>query len=87
VKNGGVAVLGGFFGSGSFTDSDLADHTFTATVNHGDGTGTHALTLNGTTFALSHAYRTILRSYTITVTVTDNDGVSGSGSTTVTVVL
>jgi HD-GYP domain-containing protein (c-di-GMP phosphodiesterase class II) len=87
VKNGGVAVLGGFSGSGSFTDNDLADHTFTATVNYGDGTGTHALTLNGTTFALSHAYSTILRRYPITVTVTDNDGVSGSGSTTVKVVL
>jgi len=87
VKTGGVAVLGGFSGSGSFTDSDLADHTFTATVNYGDGSGTHAVTLNGTTFVLSHAYSTILRSYTITVTVTDNDGVSGSGSTTVTVIL
>ncbi len=87
VRNGGVAVLGGFSGSGSFTDSDLAAHTFSATVNYGDGTGTHVLTLNGTSFALSHAYGTILRGYTITVTVTDNDGVSGSGSTTVTVIL
>jgi HD-GYP domain-containing protein (c-di-GMP phosphodiesterase class II) len=87
VKAGGVAVLGSFSGSGSFTDSDLAGHTFSATVNYGDGSGTHALTLTGTKFVLSHAYSAILRSYTITVTVTDNDGVSGSGSTTVTVVL
>ncbi len=87
VKAGGVAVLGHFSGSGSFTDSDLAHHTFTATVNYGDGSGTHVLTLNGTTFVLAHAYSALLRSYTITVTVTDNDGVSGSGSTTVTVVL
>ena len=87
VKAGGLAVLGSFSGSGSFTDSDLADHTFTATVDYGDGTGVHTLALNGTGFVLSHSYTTLLGSYTITVTVTDNDGVSGAGSTTVTVVL
>jgi HD-GYP domain-containing protein (c-di-GMP phosphodiesterase class II) len=88
VNAGGLAALGLFRnGSGSFTDSDLAGHTFTATVNYGDGSGTTPLALNGTTFVLSHNYSTILRTYTITVTVTDNDGVSGTGSTSVTVVL
>ncbi len=86
VNTGGLAVLGVFSGSGSFTDADFAGHTFTATVNYGDGT-IKALTLDGATFTLSHKYATILKAYTITVTVTDNDGVSGSGSTTVTVVL
>ena len=87
VNAGGTALLGTFNGSGSFTDSNYAAHTFTATVNYGDGTGTHALTLNGATFVLSHTYGTFLRSYTVTVTVTDDEGVSGSGTTTVTVVL
>jgi HD-GYP domain-containing protein (c-di-GMP phosphodiesterase class II) len=86
VNAGGLAVLGVFSGSGSFTDADFAGHTFTAIVNYGDGT-IKPLTLNGARFTLSHKYATILRPYTITVTVTDNDGVSGSGSTTVTVVL
>ena len=83
---GGVAVLGSFNGSGSFTDADLAGHTFTAVVNYGDGTIV-ALKLTGTTFKLKHTYNTLLASYTVTVTVTDDDGVSGSGSATVTVVL
>jgi HD-GYP domain-containing protein (c-di-GMP phosphodiesterase class II) len=88
VKAGGLAVLGRFSnGSGSFTDPDLAGHTFTATVNYGDGTPTAPLALTGTTFVLAHNYSTLLATYTITVTVTDNDGVSGSGSTTVTVIL
>ena len=85
VNAGGLAVLGAFTGSGSFTDADFAGHTFTATVNYGDGT-IKPLTLTGATFTLSHTYAAILKPYTITVTVTDNDGVSGSGSTTVTVV-
>jgi putative nucleotidyltransferase with HDIG domain len=87
VKAGGTAFLGAFNGSGSFTDTNLAAHTFTATVNYGDGTGTHALTLSGTTFVLSHSYATILHKYTVTVTVTDDEGVSGTGTTTVSVVL
>jgi hypothetical protein len=88
VNAGGLAVLGAFHnGSGSFTDADYAGHTFTATVNYGDGSATMPLTLNGKTFTLSHTYAAILTTYTITVIVTDNDGVSGSGSTTVTVIL
>jgi HD-GYP domain-containing protein (c-di-GMP phosphodiesterase class II) len=88
VNAGGLAGLGLFRnGSGSFTDSNLAGHTFTATVNYGDGSGSIPLALHGTTFVLSHNYSSILRTYTIAVTVTDNDGVSGTGSTTVTVVL
>ncbi|MGA7986990.1 MAG: HD domain-containing phosphohydrolase [Candidatus Dormiibacterota bacterium] len=87
VKAGGTTLFGAFSGSGSFTDSNFAGHTFTATVNYGDGSGTHALTLNGSTFVLSHTYATLLGGYTVTVTVTDDQGVSGSGTTTVTVVL
>lgn len=88
VNAGGLALLGVFSGSGSFTDADLAGHTFTATVNYGDGGPTVPLALKGTTFKLAHTYTgAILTQYVITVTVTDNDGVSGSGSTTVTVAL
>ena len=88
VNAGGLAVLGAFTGSGSFTDSDVAGHTFTATVNYGDGSPTVPLSLKNTTFKLSHKYKgAILTKYTITVTVTDNEGVWGSASTTVTVAL
>jgi HD-GYP domain-containing protein (c-di-GMP phosphodiesterase class II) len=88
VNAGGVALLGAFNGSGSFTDSDLSGDTFTATVNYGDGSGTKPLTLTGTTFKLSHSYGlAILGSFTVTVTITDSHGLSGSGSTTVTVAL
>jgi HD-GYP domain-containing protein (c-di-GMP phosphodiesterase class II) len=88
VKAGGLAALGRFRnGSGSFTDSNLGGHTFTATVNYGDGTPAVPLALTGTTFVLAHNYSTLLATYTITVTVTDNDGASGSGSTTVAVIL
>ena len=57
--------------SGSFTDADFAGNTFTATVNYGDGTGTHALPLVGTTFTLSHHYTALIGSFVITVTVTE----------------
>ena len=87
VNAGGLAVLGVFSGSGSFTDPDFAGHTFTATVNYGDGSGTVPLTLNGASFTLSHDYTTILSQCTITVTVTANDGLSGQGTTTVTILL
>ncbi|HUZ70359.1 MAG TPA: HD-GYP domain-containing protein [Candidatus Saccharimonadales bacterium] len=81
--NGGVAFLGLFNGSGSFTDSNLAGHTFTATVDYGDGT-VQSLPLNRTSFTLSHAYGLLLHTYTVTVTVTDDQGVSGSGTAIVT---
>jgi HD-GYP domain-containing protein (c-di-GMP phosphodiesterase class II) len=87
VNPGGVALLGGFSGSGSFTDPDLAGDTFTATVNYGDGSPTVPLTLTGTTFVLAHNYRALIAGYKITVTVTDGEGMSGSGSTTVSVIL
>ena len=87
VQVGGIAVLGSLSGSGSFTDSDLAGHTFTATVDYGDGGGRQTLTLNGPRFVLSHTYSTLLKTYTVTVIVTDNDGVSGSASVSVTAVL
>jgi PKD domain len=89
VNAGGLVLLGTFSGSGSFTDTDVPGHTFTATVNYGDGSGTHLLTLVGTTFTLSHKYQATLlpTDYTITVIVTDNDGVSGTGTATVTVLL
>jgi hypothetical protein len=83
--NGGVAILGLFNGSGSFTDSNLAGHTFTATVDYGDGT-VQPLTLNRTSFTLSHSYRP-LPPCTVTVTITDDQGVSGTGTATVIVVL
>ena len=57
---GGLALLGNFNGSGTFTDADLAGHTFTATVNYGDGTATTTLKLTGTTFKLKHTYNTLL---------------------------
>jgi hypothetical protein len=84
--NGNVALLGNFNGSGSFTDADLAGHTFTATVNYGDG-ATVPLKLTGATFKLKHTYSTLLGSSLITVTVTDNDGVSGFGTFRVTILL
>ena len=87
VNAGGIALLGSFSGSGSFTDPDLAGDAFTATVNYGDGSATVPLALTGTTFVLSHNYRALIANYKITVTVTDGEGMSGSGSTTVSVVL
>jgi HD-GYP domain-containing protein (c-di-GMP phosphodiesterase class II) len=87
VNPGGLAVLGVFNGSGSFTDADFAGDTFTATVNYGDGTATVPLFLSGNTFVLAHNYGGLLGSHTITVTITDEEGVSGSGSASVLVVL
>jgi len=87
VKAGGVALLGVFNGSGSFTDADFAGDTFTATVDYGDGSGPVPLTLTGTKFVLSHNYGGLLGSHPVTVKITDEEGVSGTGSTTVTVLL
>jgi hypothetical protein len=85
--NGGLAVLGAFHGSGSFTDADFAGDTFTATVSWSKGMAAVPLTLSGNTFVLSHNYGGLLGSHTVTVTITDEEGVSGTGSATVTVLL
>ncbi len=85
--NGGLALLGNFSASGNFTDADFAGNTFTATVNYGDGTGTHSLPLVGTTFTLSHHYTALIGSFVITVTVTETGGLSGTGTATATVAL
>jgi HD-GYP domain-containing protein (c-di-GMP phosphodiesterase class II) len=87
VNAGGIALLGGFSGSGGFTDPDGAGDTYTATVNYGDGSPTVPLTLTGTTFFLSHNFQALIASYKITVTVTDSEGMSGSAFTTVSVIL
>ncbi len=66
--------------TGSFTPSDGL--SCTATVNYGDGTGTHALALApDDTFTLRHAYAQD-GTYTITVSVTDSQGRTGTGSLT-----
>jgi HD-GYP domain-containing protein (c-di-GMP phosphodiesterase class II) len=85
VQAGGVALLGAYKGSGSFTDSDVASDTFTATVNYGDGSPTQTLKLSsGGTFKLAHTYGILGGPYTLTVTVTDNHGMSSFGYTKVT---
>jgi len=69
--------------TGSFTDPG-AD-TWSATVDYGDGSGVQPLTLTGTAFNLSHAYKPDDGQYTLTVIVTDDDGGSGTDTRTVTV--
>jgi PKD repeat protein len=65
-----------FSGSGSFTDPG-AD-TWTATVDYGDGSGSHPLTLNpDKTYSLGHVYADN-GSYNIVVRVTDDDGGVGT---------
>jgi PKD domain len=62
---------------GSFTDPDMGD-SWTATVDYGDGAGSHPLTLNGDkAFLLSNVYASP-GAYIATVTV--NDGNTGIGS-------
>jgi putative nucleotidyltransferase with HDIG domain len=88
IPAGQTAVLGGYSAAGSFSDSDAAADTFTATVDYGDGSGVHALTLSGGSFTLSHSYGlTVLGTYTVTVTITDDDGASASATSAVTVIL
>jgi hypothetical protein len=70
--------------TGAFADPDAGD-TWTATVNYGDGSGKHTLSLNSAKhFTLSHGYAAD-GSFTVTVVVTDNSGESGTAKTTVTV--
>ncbi len=85
VGGGSISLLGGYSTSGSFSDADSAADHFTATVNYGDGSGTQTLSLQGTSFTLSHQYP-LLGSYTVTVTVTDDDGVKGTAQVTVTAI-
>ncbi|MBI4544769.1 MAG: PKD domain-containing protein [Gemmatimonadetes bacterium] len=66
--------------SGSF--SDPGADTWAATVDYGDGSGPQPLALVGTSFQLSHKYKTP-GTYVVTVTVTDDDGGSGTASATV----
>jgi hypothetical protein len=83
-----LAVLGAYSATGSFSDSDLSGDSFTATVDYGDGSGVHPLSINGRYFSLSHTYGlTLLGGHTVTVTITDDDGASTSATTTVTVIL
>jgi hypothetical protein len=73
-----------FTRAGSFTDPGSAD-TWSATVDYGDGSGVHSLTLApAKTFNLSHVYADN-GSFTITVTVTDDESDSGSDTILVTV--
>jgi DNA/RNA endonuclease G (NUC1)/PKD repeat protein len=80
----GATILPGetYAASGSF--GDPGPDSWTATVNYGDGSGTHPLALSGMSFALSHAYAAA-GTYTVTVTVTDDGGLSGTRTATVTV--
>jgi PKD repeat protein len=81
-SEGVIAEGGTFTSSGSFTDPG-AD-SWTATVDYGDGTGSHLLSLNADkTFNLNHVY-TDDGVYTVTVTINDGTG-SGSDTASVTV--
>ena len=61
---------------GSFTDP--GSDRWRGTVNYGDGTGVHALSLaSNRTFQLSHIYRRP-GTYVVTVQVTDADGGVGT---------
>ena len=68
--------------SGSFLDPGT--DTWTATVDYGDGSGTHPLALSGKTFNLNRQYLDN-GSYTVTIRVVDDDGGVGTDTTLVTV--
>ena len=81
--SGGTINEGGTYTSnGSFTDPDST--SWTGTVDYGDSSGSHSLTLSGMNFSLSHVYKDN-GTYTVTVSVTDNQGATGTGTATVTV--
>ncbi len=78
VKEGGTIAL-----TGSFKDPD--SERWTASVDYGDGTGAHALTLRSDeTFKLRWVYGDN-GSYTVTVRVIDESGAIGTANLKVTV--
>jgi hypothetical protein len=84
VQAGGDAKLkpdGVLDRTGSFTDP--SSDTWTATVDYGDGTGPHTLTLHGHDFRLHHKYQHP-GTYHVVVTITDDDGVTGTAAFNVT---
>ncbi len=83
--SGGLAVLGNFSATGSYSDADPGADTFSATVDYGDGSGPRSLVLTAGNFALSHTYATLLQTYT--VTITDDDGAVARATTSVLAVL
>jgi len=81
--SGGTINEGGTYTSnGSFTDPDST--SWTGTVDYGDSSGSHSLTLSGMNFSLSHVYKDN-GTYTVTVSVTDNQGATGTSTAQVTV--
>ncbi len=65
-----------FTQTGSFTDASF-DETFTASVDYGDGSGSHTLTLGaGNSFVLGNVYASP-GAYVVTVTVKDSNGGTG----------
>ena len=83
----GAAIYEGSAWTGSGTFTDPGADSWTATVNYGDGSGVHSLTLVGKTFSLSHLYADddADDTYTVTVCVTDDDTGSDCDTVDVTV--
>ena len=79
----GATILRGetYAAGGSFTDPGT--EVWTATVDYGDGSGSQALTLDGKTFQLTHAYAAA-GTFTVGVTVSDGEA-SGAATATVAV--